>query len=69
VLLAKGARVYLACPDAEKANAVIEELKGWTEKDPIFFLMLDLSDLASIKTAAEEFLRNETELHTLYHNG
>jgi retinol dehydrogenase 12 len=69
VLLSKGAKVYLACPDAEKAHAAIDELKNWTEKESLFFLMLDLSDLASVKNAAEEFLRNETELHTLYNNG
>ena len=68
MLLSKGAKVYIACPDAEKVQAVIDELKNWTKKDSIFFLMLDLADLTSIKAAAQEFLRKESELHTLYNN-
>jgi retinol dehydrogenase 12 len=68
VLLSKGAKVYIACPDLEKAHAMIDGLKKWTKKDSIFFLMLDLADLTSIKAAAQEFLRKESELHTLYNN-
>jgi retinol dehydrogenase-12 len=68
VLLLKGAKVYVASSDPEKAHEAIDELKGYTGKDAIFFLMLDLADLTSIKIAAEEFLRNETVLHTLYNS-
>jgi NADP-dependent 3-hydroxy acid dehydrogenase YdfG len=46
----------------------IEELKEETGKSLVSFLNLDLSDLASIKTAVEEFRRSETTLHTLYNN-
>ncbi|KAH9035967.1 NAD-P-binding protein [Lactarius hengduanensis] len=68
VLLAKGARVYIATRSEEKSQKVIEELKKETGKDSIFFLKLDLADLVSIKAAAEEYITKETELHTLYNN-
>jgi len=55
-LLAHNARVYLACRNAEQARAAIEELKKDTGKEGIF-LQLDLSDLASVKRAADEFTR------------
>jgi len=69
VLLSKGARVYIATRSEEKSQKVIEELKKETGKDTIFFLKLDLSDLVSVKAAAEEYIGKETELHTLYNNG
>jgi len=55
-LLAKNAKVYIATRDEEKTKAAIEDLKLTTGKEAIF-LKLDLSSLASIKAAAEEFLR------------
>jgi retinol dehydrogenase 12 len=69
VLLLKGAKVYIATRSQEKSEAAIEELKRETGKDAVFFLKLDLSDLVSVKTAAEEYIKKETELHTLYNNG
>lgn len=69
VLLSKGAKVYIATRSKEKSEAAIEELKRETGKESVFFLKLDLSDLVSVKTAAEEFITKETELHTLYNNG
>jgi retinol dehydrogenase 12 len=69
VLLSKGAKVYIATRSKEKSETVIEELKRETGKESIFYLKLDLSDLVSVKTAAEEFIKAESELHTLYNNG
>jgi retinol dehydrogenase 12 len=68
-LLQKGAKVYIAARSEEKTNNTIEELKEETGRDSVFFLSLDLSDLASVKTAVEEFRSKETELHMLYNNG
>jgi retinol dehydrogenase 12 len=70
VLLSKGAKVYIACRDEERARSAIEELKQATGKpeDSIVSLKLDLADLTSVKTAAEEFISKESELHTLYNN-
>lgn len=69
VLLSKGAKVYIATRSGEKSQAVIEELQKETGNTSIFFLKLDLSDLVSVKAAAEEFVKNESKLHTLYNNG
>jgi len=67
-LAAKGGRVYLAARSKEKAEATIEEIKQKTDSDNIFYLPLDLQDLASVKAAAEEFMSKEKELHVLYNN-
>lgn len=54
-LLEHNAKVYLAARSPERAAQAIEELKADTGKDAIF-LQLDLSDLPSVRKAAEEFL-------------
>ena len=68
-MLSKGAKVYLASRSEEKSQQAIEELKRETGKESVFFLKLDLADLVSVKTAAEEFIAKESQLHTLYNNG
>ncbi|KAJ7472410.1 hypothetical protein B0H11DRAFT_2038909 [Mycena galericulata] len=67
-LLQHNAKVYLACRSRTKAEAVISELQTLTGKTAIF-LALDLANLSSVKSAAEEFLSKETKLHILYNNG
>ena len=69
VLLSKNARVYIAARDENRAQKTIDDLKDKTGKQSIFFLRLDLADLPSIKTTAEEFTSKETKLHTVYNNG
>ena len=66
-LLNHNAKVYLAARSKEKAETAIASLKQATGKEAIF-LQLDLSSLASVKTAAEEFLSKERELHILFNN-
>ncbi|KAF8500404.1 NAD-P-binding protein [Russula emetica] len=68
VLLSKGAKVYIAARSQEKSQNAIDELKKETGKESIFFLKLDLTDLVTIKAAAEEFTGKESELHELYNN-
>jgi len=68
VLLERGANVYITSKSAARARTTIEDLKRETQKNTIFFLRLDLTDLDSVKTAADEFLGKEQELHTLYNN-
>lgn len=46
----------MASRSKEKADAAIKELQQQTGKEAIF-LELDLSSLASVRKAAEEFLR------------
>ncbi|KAF7308473.1 hypothetical protein HMN09_00696300 [Mycena chlorophos] len=68
VLLNHNAKVYMASRSQPKADVAIAELKELTGKDAVF-LKLDLGDLKSVKTAAEEFLSKEPELHVLFNNG
>lgn len=68
MLLSKGSKVYIATLDDEKAHQAIDELKADTGKDSIFLLHLDLANLDSIKEAADEFRKEESQLHTLYNN-
>ncbi|KIJ18174.1 hypothetical protein PAXINDRAFT_9256 [Paxillus involutus ATCC 200175] len=56
VLLAKNAKVWIACRDVSKGKAALKELKQRTGRDA-HLLKLDLSNLKSIKDAAEEFSR------------
>lgn len=69
MLLSKGAKVYITTRSEEGGERAVDELKEATGKDSIFFIKLDLQDLLSVKTAAEEFLSKESELHTLYNSG
>jgi len=67
-LLKKNAKVYLAARSKTKADAAIEELKQATGGKEAIFLELDLSSLAAVKKAADEFLSKERELHILFNN-
>ncbi|KJA17447.1 hypothetical protein HYPSUDRAFT_206169 [Hypholoma sublateritium FD-334 SS-4] len=66
-LLEKNAKVYMACRNQLKAAEAILELQKQTGREATF-LQLDLSDLHSVKAAAEEFLTKEDELHVLFNN-
>lgn len=67
VLLAKNAKVWIACRDATKGKAALDELKEQTGREA-HLLQLDLANLRSIKQSAEEFASKEAQLHILYNN-
>ncbi|VDC03826.1 unnamed protein product [Peniophora sp. CBMAI 1063] len=67
VLLQHNAKVYLAARNQAKATAAIEELERETSKTAVF-LKLDLSDLTSIRAAADEFMNKEPLLHVLFNS-
>ncbi|KPI42426.1 putative oxido [Cyphellophora attinorum] len=70
MLYTKHATVYLAARSQEKlekAKAAIEAAVPQSE-GRLELLLLDLSDLASIKRSAEDFLVREKSLHVLIHN-
>ncbi|KAF6743904.1 hypothetical protein DFP72DRAFT_931068, partial [Ephemerocybe angulata] len=66
-LLNHNAKVYFAARDKTRGEQAIKDLKEETGKEGIF-LQLDLSDLPSVKRAAEEFLKQEPQLHVLFNN-
>ncbi|KIJ04401.1 hypothetical protein PAXINDRAFT_104187, partial [Paxillus involutus ATCC 200175] len=68
VLLAKNAKVWIACRDVSKGEAALKELKERTGRDA-HLLKLNLSNLKSIQDTAEDFLRQESRLHILFNNG
>lgn len=55
-LLKRKAKVYLAARSKDKALQAIKDLEEETGRAAIF-LQLDLSDLASVKKAAQEYQR------------
>lgn len=55
-LLEHNAKVYIAARNKEYVEAAIAELKEATGKDALY-LPLNLASLASVREAAEEFLR------------
>jgi len=67
VLLTRNAKVWIACRNASRGEAALRELKELTGQDA-HLLILDLSNLGSIKLSAEEFLRRESQLHILFNN-
>lgn len=68
-LARRGARIWLACRSRAKTEPVIAEIVAATG-DPrsAEFLELDLGSLASVRTAAETFLRRGEPLHVLVNN-
>ena len=56
VLLEHNAKVYMAARDRKKAEVAIEELKKETGREALF-LELNLANLASVRKAAESFLK------------
>ena len=66
-MLEHNAKVYIAVRNKKKADSAIAELKAATGKEAVF-LELDLSSLASVRKAAQEFLGKEKELHMLFNN-
>ncbi|KZT06203.1 NAD(P)-binding protein [Laetiporus sulphureus 93-53] len=66
-LLEHNAKVYMASRNQERAEAAIRDLREQTGKEALF-LELDLSSLAAVRKAAEEFLNKEQALHVLFDN-
>ena len=53
VLVARGARVLLACRDKAKAEAAVVRIRRETRSADVAFLPLDQADLASVRNAAD----------------
>ncbi|KZV90285.1 NAD(P)-binding protein [Exidia glandulosa HHB12029] len=66
-LLQKGGKVYMASRSETRAQQAITDLEQATGRAAIF-LKLDLTDFASIKQAAKEFMLRESQLNTLFNN-
>lgn len=58
----------VAARNAEKANAVVDEIKKETGNDKVEYIHLDLLSLASVKKFADEFRARYDQLHILMNN-
>ncbi|KAG7375357.1 hypothetical protein PHYPSEUDO_001682 [Phytophthora pseudosyringae] len=70
-LARKGATVVLACRNAERAHKAVDDMKAELEPETatVEFLLLDLSDLDSVRTFAETFRAKFDRLDLLVNNG
>ena len=70
ILYSKNATVWIAGRSKEKSDKAIDSIKAEhpSSKGTLHFLNIDLSDLTTIKSAAEEFLSKETKLHWIDQN-
>lgn len=70
ILYAAEAKVCVAARSKPTAEKVIEEIKAAfpSSKGQFDYLYLDLSDLTTIKPAAQEFLSKESRLDVLWNN-
>lgn len=63
-----GATVVLLCRNRAKGEAVQEEIKAVSGNDRVDLIVADLSSLAEVRRAAEEFKHTYTQLHVLINN-
>ena len=63
-----GAHVILACRDDEKGRRARDKLESELERSSLELLHLDLADLFSVRTAAEEVLARHARLDILVDN-
>lgn len=70
MVYAHNAKVYIMARSKDKSLQAIEDIKAAVPKSQgeLNFLRLDLADLESVQTSAEEFLRRENQLHVLINN-
>ncbi|XP_007940499.1 retinol dehydrogenase 11 [Orycteropus afer afer] len=67
-LAQRGARVYLACRDVQKAELVAREIQTKTGNQQVFVRKLDLADTKSIRAFVQDFSVEEKQLHILINN-
>jgi NAD(P)-dependent dehydrogenase (short-subunit alcohol dehydrogenase family) len=67
-LARRGGRVYAACRSEEKGRAAVAGVVAETGNEAVFYLPLDLSDLASVRQCAKSFLALGEPLHVLINN-
>ncbi len=67
-LARRGARVHVACRSRERAQPVLDAIAAAHGPDAAGFLALDLSDLASVRAAAQAYIATGEPLHVLIDN-
>jgi retinol dehydrogenase-12 len=67
-LAKQGAHVFVACRSAERAQAVLEEIRAQPDAGKAELLPLELGDFASVRQCAKTFLARGLPLHLLINN-
>jgi len=67
-LVQKGAQVIVASRDANKGQEAVHKLQSSRPKGSVTFMQLDLANLASIRTFAEQFTKQYKALDILVNN-
>lgn len=67
-LARRGARVFLACRDAQRTQPVLDEIAALPGALPATWLPLDLGDFQSVRQCADAFLAHDLPLHLLINN-
>ena len=67
-LARKGAEVVVISRSKSKLENTISKIKGETGNQNVSYIQADLSSLADIRRAAEEFLETHTRLDVLVNN-
>lgn len=68
VLALAGAKVIIPCRTQEKADGAIKHIKETVPEADLVPMIIDLSDLSSVRTFANEFLALNLPLHILVNN-
>lgn len=70
MLYSKNGKVYMTARSKEKAEKAIEDIKNAVPKSTgtLVPLVLDLTDLSTIKASTEQFTAAESRLHVLFNN-
>ena len=69
ILLSKGGKVVMLNRSVEKSKAALQDLRGeFGAEADVSFVRLDLSDLASVRSAADEVLRTVPRIDALICN-
>ena len=65
----KSARVYIAARSRKRVDEAIAKMKGFAKQQlDLHFLDLDLQSLQSVKNAAADFMKRESQLDLLINN-
>ena len=67
-LAGRGGRVWIAARSRAKGEAAVAAIKAETGRDSVWFLLLDLADLESVRACAAAFLALGEPLHVLVNN-
>lgn len=67
-LAGAGATVFMACRNADKAEAAMASIRGDHPDADLRFIALDLADLTSIRSGAEQLLTQTSHLDLLINN-